>query len=302
MANELTITSIADLFASEVIANEFLYTLAARDAGFLSHRAILRFTGNGRSNVVKVPHLGIGANLMSPVTPGAEVPNTDLDDDHTDVTVVHRALRRNVTDLARYVAAGKLGPAMWAMDLAVAYAQSQIDLVANVTDTFTTVEDQTGQPLQWEDIVSAKATLGAADAEGEMVLLTHPTSWGQLEQDAITQGLAAANNDKAGIVDQQLGSYKGRWYGVDVYTSTRVPTANAGVDYASGLFAPGAVAIADVQLDPEEGDPDVLDMGRARLERVRQGTFVSTSYVLSAVFGVSKAIDGAGVTIHSAAA
>lgn len=297
MANEILVSSIGDLIAGEVLATEYLMLLADRDNSILTHPAIMYAQASSpTSNVVRVPHLGLGGyDLLSATTPGSEVANTALVDGSTDVTLAMRAKRYNVDDLAKYVSAGKLGASMFAQDLAVSYGQTLISLIANVGDDFTSTAGATGVNATWADILTAKATLGVAKASGQMCAIVHPQQWADLESDALSLGVLPAQTS-GGIINQGLAAYKGNWFGIDFFTSSYVPTANAGADRAGCIFTRGGIAWSDAQMD-DEGDPNIVNLGRARLERVRQGNYLATSYVFSHVSGVSKAIDAAGVAL-----
>lgn len=297
MANEHTISSVADLFASEVLANDFLMTLAPRDGSFLA--AVPGITAPAGSNVVKVPHIGYGADLMTAATESTEHANVQLTDTHSDVTLAMYALRRNVGDFAKYVTMGKLGPSAFAAELAIAYQQTIISAIANIADDFTaTAGPGTGSDLTWATFLAAKGTLGVANASGPLTALLHPQQWADLEADALSLGFAPSIAGNAGVVNQGLQSYKGRWFDIDIYTSTHVPTANAGADRAGALFAPGALLWADALLDYDP-DPNIANLGRAVLERSRNGIEHETSYVMRMCFGVVQGIDAAGVTIIS---
>ena len=100
----------------------------------------------------------------------------------------------------------------------------------------------------------------------------------------------------AGAIMAGLGSYKGRYMGIDFFVSSYVPTANSGADRAGCMFVRGGIAVADV-LAPADGADMVATFGTARLELDRKGTYLETAYVFSDHSGVAKAIDGAGVSI-----
>ena len=271
--------------------------LADRDNSVLTHPALMYAQASSpTSNVVRVPHLGLGGyDLLSATTPGSEIANTALTDDKTDVTIAMRGKRYFVDDLAQYVASGKLGAAMFAQDLAISYAQTLISLIANVGDDFTSTAGSTGVDATWSDILTAKATLGVAKAQGQMLAIVHPQQWADLESDALSLGVLPAQTS-GGIINQGLGAYKGNWFGIDFFVSSHVPTANAAADRAGCIFTRGGIAWADAPM-VDEGDPNIVNLGRARLERVRQGTYLATSFVFSHAAGVSKAIDGAGVSL-----
>jgi hypothetical protein len=299
MANEIVPSGIADLVAGEVMAAEFLMLLADRDGSVLTHPALFHATASSPSStVVRVPHLGLdGYDLLSATTPGSEVANTAFTDDKTDVTIAMRAKRYTLDDLARYIADGKLDPVMFARDAAVSVAQTLISLLANVGDDFTSTVGSTGVNLVWTDIIDAKTTIGVAKGGGPMLGVLHPQQWGDLETDAFSAGVLPAQT-MGGTINASLDAYKGSWLGIDLYTSSHTPLANTSADRAGFITTLGGLAWADSQMAPEN-DPNIIDLGRARLERVRQGTYVATSYVVSYAAGVAKAIDGAGVSVVS---
>lgn len=300
MADEILPAGVGDLSAGEVMANEYLMLLADRDVSILNHPALFRATGDaGPSNVVRVPHLGLGGyNLLSATTPGSEVANTALSDGHTDVTVAMRAKRYNLDDLARMMVNGKLDPVMFAQDAGISVAQTLVSLIANVTDGFTATAGSSGVDATWNDVVDAKTLLGIAKASGELLAILHPRQWGDLEIDALSLGVLPAQT-MGGVINTGLrGLYKGNWMGIDIYVSSEVPTSDAGANRAGGIFAPGGVCWADKAM-ADEGDPNIINLGRARFERVRQGNYVATSWVTSYACGVSLGIDAAGVSLKT---
>jgi len=298
MANEILPAGIGDLTTSQAMAAEFLMLLADRDGSILTHPALLHATAPSlTSNVVRVPHLGVmGYDLLSATTPGSEISNTALSDDSTDVTLALRAKRYNLDDLARVMTHGRVDPVLFAQDAAISVAMTLISLIANVTDDFTAYAGTSGVDCTWDDVLVAKATLGVAKVGGPLLGIVHPRQWADLEADALSLGVLPAQT-MGGVINQGLGSsYKGRWMGVDFYVSSSVPTANTGADRAGAIFGLGGICWADAQLAPEN-DSNVVDLGRARFERVRQGNFAATSYITSFAAGVAQGIDAAGCSL-----
>lgn len=297
MANEVIVSGIGDLISGEVMATEFLMLLADREDGVLNHPALMQATGSSAmSNVVRVPHLGLGGyDLLSATTPGSEVANTAFTDGSTDVTLAPRAKTYGIEDTARFVAAGKLDPVMLAQDAVISINQTLISLIANVADDFSSTAGSTGVDATWADILDAKTLLGIAKNSGPLLGLLHPRQWGDLETDALTLGVLPAQS-MGGVITAGMGLYKGRWMGIDIFVSSAVPTANGGADRAGAVFARGGVAWADSQFAPEN-DSNIVELGRGRFERVRKGQSLQTNYVTSWLCGVAKAIDGAGVSV-----
>jgi hypothetical protein len=298
VADEVLPAGITDLITSEAMAAEFLMLLADRDGSILTHPALFHATApNMTSTVVRVPHIGLdGYDLLVATTPGSEVANTPLSDGHTDVTVAMRAKRYNVDDFARFLVNGKLDPIALARDGAISVAQTLISLIANITDNFTGYVGSSGVDLTWNDILDGKTLLRINKVQGDILSIVAPRQWGDLETDALSLGVLPAQS-MGGVITLGLqGSYQGRWMGVDFCSHSSVPTANAGADRAGGMFGRGAVAWADAQMVPEN-DPNIVEMGRARFERVRKGDFLASSHITSYACGVAKAIDAAGVSI-----
>ena len=299
MANEIIPSGIGDLVAGEVLASEFMLLLADRDSSILTHPALFHATASSpTSTVVRVPHLGLGGyDLLTATTPGSEVANTAFSDGSTDVTIAMRAKRYTTDDLAKYIADGKLDPAMFARDAAISVAQTLINLLANTGDSFTNTVGSSGVNLSWSDIVDGKTTLGVNKASGPILGVLHAQQWGDLEQDSLSAGVLPAQT-MGGVINSGLDQYKGNWSGVDFYVSSHVPLANSSADRAGFLCTRGGLAWADAQM-PSEGDPNMVSLGRARFERARQGTYIATSYIVSYAAGCSRALNSAGVSVIS---
>lgn len=298
MADEILPAGVTDLITAQAMAAEYLMLLADRDGSILTHPALFHATSPSMtSTVVRVPHLGLGGyDLLTATTPGSEVANTALADDKTEVTIAMRAKRYNVDDLARLIVNGKIDPVMFAQDAAVSVAQTLISLLANVADDFSGTAGSSGVDCSWSDILDAKTALGINKASGDLLGLMHPRQWGDLEIDGLSLGVNPAQT-MGGVINAGLGSaFKGRFMGIDFYVSSAVPTANGGADRAGAIVSRGGLVWADAQLAPENDD-QIVDLGRARFERVRQGHFVATSYVTSYACGVAKGIATAGISV-----
>lgn len=292
-----TPSSISDIVAGEVLATEFLYLLADRDGSVLNHPAFFHATGRPGSNVVRVPHLGYGYDLLSADTPGSEHSDTAFSDGNTDVTLANYVLRYSNHDLARWMADGKLDAAMFAQSAVVNISQTLISLAANVGDGFSNVAGTSGVDATWDDVNVAKAFLGNAKAQGEICALVHPQQWADLEADAISLGVLPAQS-MAGAIVSGLGSYKGRYMGIDWFTSSSVPAS--GGNRLGCVFTSGGIVWADAEYAPSaSSSADIVNLGRGQFEVVRQGTYSADSFVIRAMMGVSLGIDAAGVTLRT---
>lgn len=297
MANEIVPSGIGSLTAGEVMATEFLFLLADRDGSVLNHPAFFHATGRPGSNVVRVPHLGYGYDLLSADTPGSEHANTAFSDDQTDVTLANYVLRYTTHDLAKWMANGKLDAALFAQSAVTSISQTLISLAANVGDGFSNVAGSSGVDATWDDVLVAKAYLGASKAQGQICAMVHPRQWSDLEQDALSLGVLPAGSMTGAIVGG-LDSYKGRYMGIDFFTSSHVPAS--GGNRLGCIFTAGGIVWADAEYAPSaSSSADIVNLGRGQFEVVRQGTYSADSFVVRAMMGVSLGIDAAGVTLRT---
>lgn len=295
MADPALPANVGDIVAGEVLAAEYLMTLSDRDISVLMHPAFFHATGKPGSNVVRVPHLGYGVDILAADTPGSEHTNTAFTDGHTDVTLANQVLMFGAHDLARFMADGKLDPVMFAQFAAMNIGKTLINLAANVGDGFTNIAGTTTQDATWDDVLVAKAFLGNADATGSICGLIHPQQWNDLEVDALSLGVLPAGSMQ-GVITSGLESYKGRYMGIDWFTSSRVPAS--GGNRLGCIFTQGGIVWADAEY-ANDGDPNIVNLVRGQFERARKGTFSQTNWVIRAALGTALGIDNAGVTFRT---
>lgn len=300
MANEVLVAGIADLKTTEVMSSEFLMLLA--DRGDLFQHPALVYAGAAQgSNKVRVPQLGLGGyDLLAAGTEGTALANTALTDGSSDITVAWYGKTYAVSDLAQVVAAnGLIDPVMFAQDAAISVAQTLISLLAGLMGGFSNTVGSTGVDLSAANFVDAITQLEVSKVSGPLMAILHPQQYGDLRSASLSLGGAVQyREDAQALVMSRSNSsqYKGNIFGVDVFCSSHVGTANAGADRAGGMFGRGAVAWADAQF-PANGDPNIISLGRAAFERDRSGTAGLTNYTTHAFMGAVEAIDAAGVSI-----
>jgi hypothetical protein len=90
--------------------------------------------------------------------------------------------------------------------------------------------------------------------------------------------------------------FKGNLYGVDIFVSNKIPTANAGADYAGGVFGRGAVLWADASIPM---DPSVIGVnaGKVMLEFDRNAASAITSFVSNFYLGTAEGDDARGAAL-----
>lgn len=301
MANEILYAGVADLRTAEVLSGEFLQLLAARES-LPAHPALV-YGGDAQgrgSVVVKVPHLGLGGyDILSAVADGSAVSNTALSDGSTPITVARYSKAYEASDLVRLSDSGLLSPTAFAQDAVQSVNHTLVSLVANITDGFSTVVGTSGSNLSVANFLAAIQSLEVANVQGPYLAILHPQQMGDLRADLAATSAGAiqwmpATQEQINVLGN---GYRGRWASVDLFSSTFVPTANAGADRAGGMFGRGAVVWADSSIVTDNDSSQLVIGGKVLFERDRTARSGLTAYITHAYLGVAEAIDAAGVSI-----
>ena len=303
MANEITYTSISDQAVAEVITGLWLQSLADRNA-LPNHPALLKLPSpEGRgSTTIKVPQIGLmGYDLMTSTSDGSAVANTALTDASTTLAIARKSKSYEATDLARIVDAnGVLNPMAMALDALVSGSVTLRDMVANLVNSFATTFGTSGVNASFQNFLDAITALEIAKVQGPYMGILHPVQWGDIRSDTSTNsgGAVQWNAGAQRVLDAMKGlGAQGNYWGVDVFTTTSVPTANAGADRAGGVFGRGAIVWTDapVPLDPDL--PQLAIGDRILFEKDRTPKSGLTAYVSHYYVGAAEAIDLCGVSL-----
>lgn len=302
MANETTYSVLSDSRTSEILTTEFVRLYAARDA--LPQHPALMYLGSveGEGSLTKkVPQLGLdGYDLLASTGEIAEVGNTEITDGSVTVTVARYSKSYEPSDIARMTdAQGVLNPTRLAVDAAISASQTLVNLVAALMGGFSTVVGTSGSDMTVQNFLDAKRALQNANVDGELLAILHPQQWNDFIQDlALNSGGGVQYLPATAEQLARMGNgYKGKFAGVDVFTTTRVPTANAGADYAGGMFGRGAVAWAD-GIPPIDLPQQQFRIGdRVLFEIDRTARKALTGFVSHRYLGVSEVLDSGGVSI-----
>jgi len=302
MANEIVFTGIGDLVVAEALTNAYIL-LAAERAALQNHPALMYVGDIGigaRSNTLKVSHIGLmGYDLLASTGDGSAVANTALTDGSSTLAVARYSKSYEASDLARMTAGGLVNIDMMAMDAVLSGALTLSSLVANLVDNFSTTTGTSGVNATAANFLDAITANEIAHTPGPLLAVLHPVQWGDIRSDlAINSGGALQFSPAtAELIAFRGTGFQGSLAGVDIVTSTFVPTANAGADRAGGMFGRGALLWADGTI-PTEGDPNqIVIAGKVLFERVRTGKSGLTAYVSHRYLGVVEGIDGFGVSI-----
>lgn len=307
MANEVLYAGLADQMTAEILSGQYLQMIADRSA-LPMHPALFYagdLAGTG-SNTIKVSHLGLGAyDLPSVVADGAAIANTALTDSSTTIVVAGYSKAYERSDIARFVEKlGVLSAEKFAMDAAQSSAMRLTNLIANAVDDFSNTAGSTGVDMTLANFLTAINTLEvnsqAAIAEGEAMCVLHPTQLGDLRTAlaaSSTSGAAQWYQPSQLMFGIKGAGYRGRYMGVDLFSSNQVPSANAGADRAGGMFVRGAILWADLSVQVENSADQLVIGGKVLFERDRTAKSRLTGYVSTSYFGVSEGIDALGVSI-----
>ena len=210
----------------------------------------------------------IGSGVAGTIAENGAVTPDAFSAQIVSTTVVRKGKGRDRSDfLKTYDRTGMFLEQALAFDAAMIRGNTVVGMVAEAAATATAdVTPGSGVALTWAKFQEAKQTLvqtGQAFAEGDLLAVLHPVQWSNLEAEMITTGLGDAITHSPEAYNIQYArsiGYQGRYFGIDVFTSTRVPTANAGADSRGALVAPGGVVWAEgiLENDPD-GFMDVLD-------------------------------------------
>ena len=249
-ANALAYASLGDLRLAAVLHRELLLLLGDRSSGMLDHPAMwyLGSESNRGSTVIEIPLAGLdGYDEMGAVAENADAAVTAMTDASPNLTIARQALRRQVTDLAQMTESlGIQWASRLAQDMVGAARMRLVDMVANITDDFTATVGTSGADMTVDDWFDATFALTQGSVPGPYMSDLYPVQLTDLQSSIRAEGGALqfmpASADMLGIKGP---GYAGSFLGVDIFASSKIPTASAGADSAGGMFGRGAVAYAD---------------------------------------------------------
>jgi hypothetical protein len=285
-----------------VLAQEIQLQLADR-ASLHNHPSLINFgnmAGRG-SAALQVPVIGLdGSDLLASAADGAVVSSTTLSSAAATLTIGRYALRYDLTDLA--------GPVTDSIGLdAQRLAQSMVGstlmafqtALCDVIDGFTLTAGSTGVDMSVDDFYSAQFALTLASVPGPYICVLHPRQLADFQSSLRAEYGATqfvmATQEMLNIKGQGLA---GSFNAVEIYVSSKVPTANAGADRAGAMFGRGAIGYVEGSPYPIVGAPGVVTPAGSpvvvEFDRVIGGG--TTSILASYYLGIGK-LQEMGVSI-----
>ncbi len=298
--NAIVYSGIGDLTLAAAISGEF-ERLLSDDRALPNHPA-LKYVGrinDLRSNVIKVPHVGLGAyDLPAQTADGSQVANTAFTDSSSNVTVVRYSKAYSATDLAKMTSAGILDPSALAADALASMNARMVALAADAIDGFVLSAGTSGVDLDAADVLAALGVAEINNFRGPFMGMLHGIQWADLQVDLGTAvggalQFAPATADMLGYRGQ---AFKGTWLGVDWFVYNRVNSD--GTDRLGAIFGPGAVLWADGSPPVEDSSQQMAIGSSILFERDRDARAGETAYISHGYMGLSLGIQN-GLTLKS---
>lgn len=306
MANEVLYSGLGDLRLAKILNNEIQLLLADRFS-LRTHPSIFNagnIAGRG-SSVISIPQAGLeGYDLMTAVGgETASASNVALTDASADITIARFALRREISDLANMTDSVGLTAERLAADMVGGYEMAVTNAICDTIDGFTATAGTTGVDLSVDDFFSALFTLEQASVRTPYVSVLHPVQVTDLQNSIRAEGGAlqyiAATQEMLAAKGQ---GFAGSFLGVDIFKSSKVPTANGGADRAGAMMGYGAVGMAEGSVRPISALSGALQFPAGTViavEYERSSATALTAITGNAYFGVALLQDAMGVSIIS---
>jgi hypothetical protein len=219
------------------------------------------------------------------------------------VTIARQALRRQISDLAQLTSAGIALDVTLdniAADMVLAYNKRVTTMIAALSSGFSSSVGSTGVDLTVANFYAAIFGLQLNSADGMFTAIMHPQQINDLisslrSETGPGQYLATSQDQ----VQAKGPGFRGNLFGVDIFASANVPTANSSADYLGMMIAPGAIGVATATAAPILGGATIASQSPILVELERDASSGSTIVVGSAFVGVAELDDLRGIGILS---
>ena len=287
-----------DLRLAKMISQEIRLLLT--DSTNLRNTPYMDFVGsiNGMgSDTIRVRKAGLdGFDDFNAFTGATEAnANSDqaLTDAHVDIVVKRQSLQYSITDLASMTGLGgsDIDPFRIAESISKSYDRLFAKLTGATVGGFTTSAGSSGAVLTAARFLDGIQNLEAASsnkgAPGPYVAVLHPKQWADVQDDLIglTAGSLAYVPASYEAISAKGSHYKGRWMGVDIYTSSHI--TNDGTDHQGAIFAAGALGYATGMPSSLPGAAQSMEMGEVYIEMDRDASKALTRVVDHCYLGMS---------------
>lgn len=303
MANEVYYSGLTSSARISAVLSQTIAVKLYDTASLINHPSILKINAAPGSTAVQVPVISWGADGMAAVAENASVANTGLTTTAATITLARQALRRQISDLAQATAQGvplDVTVDAIATDMVSAWSKRGTTMLTALASGFSNSVGSTGVDLSVTAFYNAIFSLQLTANSGQFVAVLHNQQINDLmsslrSETGPGQYLAATQE----MLNAHGPALKGRLFGVDVFGSNTVATANAGADYLGMMFAPNAIGMAMASVSPVMGSTTVQPASPVTVEFERDASNGSTIIVGSVLAGVAEIDDAKGVGILS---
>ena len=273
-----------DVRLTEDIAGEYILALGDRESLF-GHPNITyggTFAASG-SLTRKFPIVSaMGIDRMAAVAENAATTPTDLGKSSTTITGSRQALERGQSDVNEMVDGVGFNISLLVMDGLGAYVMRWQEMLCETAD-FTDSVGSTTVNNDIDDVFSAKATLINNSVGGLLLGTVYPHQYNQIVASARSEtGAFQYREDVQAIFNAGASmGFKGNFLGIDWFTSTLVPTINAGADSRGSIVGPGAIGYMD-------GSPRHIQYANGAI--IQQGQAIWTEFGRDASGAITKVV------------
>ena len=213
-----------------------------------------------------------------------DLSSTAVDTTNVDIAVTEASsIRIDVTDILSEASIVRDG-SRFAEQGAKAVADKRDTDLAALLGGFSSTTGASGTDLSEANLLDGLTTLTNADAPRPYVLVLHTQQVGDLRKAlSTTTAVVQTGTDPAALGGTSAG-FEFNYYGIPVYASTNVPTANAGADRAGAIFSRGQ-ALARVDKRP------------IRVRPQRDESLRATEFNITSVYGQGELVDAWGVSV-----
>lgn len=287
MANEVTTTSADDLvYAAEIATDAIIEELRANNnaMALVRYHSIAGFPSKAK-DFPKLPTL-----TAASVAEATDLSNSAFATSKATITAGEVGVMTTLTDVLS--ASDIVDDGLYVNAAARAVATKITTDIAALSAGFSNSSGSTGVDLTEDAILSAIATLEAASVPGPFGMLLHPQQKYDLVSDIGTtftpggNSGASARSELNDIAAARPDGMMGDLFGMPVYVTAAVPTANAGADRL-GMIVDVNRAIGFVE------------KWAARVEFQRDASLRAVEAVTVANYGVGEIDDSSGVGILS---
>ena len=281
-ATDPTTTTTYDDVSYAAIINDDVYD--ALMAAVVTPQLLDQFDiMNSPSKAVQVPKAD--KFTAAAVSEGTETANTALTTTKITITASEIGIQATVTDVlevsdipaAHGARLRQLGRALG--------DKMDVDITA-LFSGFSSSVGSTTVDITLANLLDGIYTLEAADAAslGPLVAVLHPRQTADLRAELEADAASIYTSKSDGSITKAQAGYFGNWFGIDIFQSTNVPTANAAADRAGGLF------VRNYALG-------MVKKWDARVETLRWAPIRGFVLVATAMYGVGEVEDSAGVAV-----